>query len=371
MNWLGRRNWVEAERTSSARLAEVPEDEGASVDLAEALQRQGRLDEALGVCEAALARSPSPQLFFSRAQVQAELGQSEAAEASLASAVQLIEAAGTDDAECMFVASKIASRLGYTESALATAHRSVILDPQQPRFLAHLGRLLIDSDAPLAEQRLRQSLKLDPEQAEVQNNLGAAALQQKKSDEAYGAFKAALELAPGYTLAATNLWGLEVAKRRRSMAFPLQIVPLLGATWLAWTAASFGSKPQIDWPRMGAALALMLFGISVGALADRLRPRDALSQKIHIDMNEGRLGHQQAVPVLRFFSHLLLGFGLSTMLGCAIGEVFVAREYLESRGSSALLGMGLLLAGIAVGAVLVFESRNLRRRAARLQANRS
>lgn len=370
MNWLGRRNWVEAQKTASARLAEVPEDEGASVDLAEALQRQGRLNEALGVCEAALARGPSPQLFFSRALVQGELGQLEAADTSLASAVQLIEAAGTDDPECMFVASKIAARLGYAESALATAHRAVILHHEQPRFLAHLGRLLIDSDAPLAEQRLRQSLKLDPEQAEVHNNLGAALLQQKKNDEAYEAFKAALALAPGYTLAATNLWGLDVATRRRSAAFPLQIVAFLGATWLAWTAASFGREPQIYWPRMGAALALMLFGLAVGALVDRLRPRAPLSQKIHLDMNAGRLGHQSAVPALRFFSHLLLGFGLSTMLGCAIGEVFVAREYVQSHSSSALLGMGLLLAGIAVGAVLVFESRNLRRQAAQLQANR-
>ena len=370
MNWLGRRNWVEAERAFAARLAQNADDERASVELAEVLRRQGRLDEALAVCNAALKRKPSPQLFFARALVENELHQGDKVSASLTAAAELISPNQSDDAASVLLASRMATFLGQREIAVATAHRAVVLNPLDPRALAHLGQLLIDSDPPLAEQRLRQSLKFDPEQAEAQNNLGAALLNQKKPEEAYEAFKAALELAPGYTLAATNLWALDVAKRRKSAFFPLVMVPLLASSWLAWTAVSFGREPQISWPRLGAALALMITGFGMGALRDRVQPRNALSQKLHTDMNEGRLGHRSAVPVLRLFGYVLGGCGIILSIGCAMGGVLVATQYLQSRSSNHLMGIVVLLAGMGIGALFIYESRNLIRQAAELQANR-
>lgn len=365
MNWLGRRNWGEAEKAAAARLAAHPDDERTMADLAEALRRQGRFDEALAVCE----RKPSARLLLTRAKVQLELDQQLDAKASLESALAL-NSAGPEDAESVFMESQAASMLGADLAALESAQRAVVLNPTEPRYLAHLGLLLIASDPALAEQRLRQSLKLDPEQAEAQNNLGAALLQQKRSDEAYEAFKAALELAPDFNLAAANLWGLDVARRRKSPFFPLMMVPLLGATWLAWTSASFGREPKIDWPRMGASLALMVFAFSIGAIRDRLSPRSPLSKKVQAGMSEGDLGHPGAAPVLRFLGHLLRALGIFTILGCAIGEVFVINHYLEQRVSSDFLGMGLLLVGMGAGALFIYEARNLMRQAAKQAANR-
>jgi Flp pilus assembly protein TadD len=364
LNWLALRNWKEAERVALAALATNPVDERAAADLVEAYCWQDRFDEALAVCATVDGRQASPALLLSRAVVLILTKQPEGVVSALTLALELIETR-PEDAWSMFIASRAFALVGRQDLAVAAAHRTVVLNPTEPRFMSHLGELLIDVDVSLAEGRLRQSLRLDPLQADALNALGVAFMRQTRLDEAAAALTAALKLAPGFTLAKTNLWLVTVQKRR------------LGGAWVVYTALD--PSGEMVWSRFGVGCALGGSGIGLSVVSNwlfarRLARRDpelaALTGTLEADMNSGRIGYKRTTPGLRFFGRVLLGLGAVMLFASLIGEVLVIRHFMQTEATDDLLGMGLMAFLAIMGGVLLYEGRRLLADAARVLADR-
>jgi tetratricopeptide (TPR) repeat protein len=150
-------------------LAKFPDDPVAHYNLGTALERAGRIQEAIGRYEQALQIAPNyPEAQNNLGGALVRLGKAREAVEHLEQALRL--------------------RPGY-----AMAHYNLGI------ALAQLGRV------PEAIGHLEQAVQISPDFAEAHNNLGNALAQVGREREAMGQYEQALAIKPDYAEARNNL----------------------------------------------------------------------------------------------------------------------------------------------------------------------
>ena len=162
---------------------------------AEALHREGRLDDALGHLTEALARrGEEPSLLAWRAMTARALGRGEAAIADLRAAL-----AFGPDAAMHHDLADLLRRAGDLEGAERHFREALALDPAMSEAENGLGMVAkARRDVPGAIVHYRAALSLDPANARAHNNLAIACQDQARFDEAMAHFDRALALQPDY-----------------------------------------------------------------------------------------------------------------------------------------------------------------------------
>lgn len=207
-----------------AIIAESPQHVPARVFLGEALEQQGRVDEALGYYAEVLKLKPdhvdallhlataraaqghseealnyfdevlriSPELTSARynlALVLMRIGRTEEAEQQLKETLRL------DDAflNAHGALANVFVQQGRTKSAIQHLRREVELNPQSWDSRVNLAALLAEQEPQAAEQWLREAEKISPKNPQVLYNLGAFLLLQNRPRDAVPYLEQAVE----------------------------------------------------------------------------------------------------------------------------------------------------------------------------------
>lgn len=210
-----------------------------SVDLSAAIEchRQGRLDEAARLYEAALAEDPGhADALHLRGLVALQQGDFQRAAELLARAV----AARPDEASFHATLAEAYWALGQADRTVNAYRSALALQPDQPEYHCNLGATLVDlgaldeaighfraairlhpefaaahnnlgnalrlgGDLAAAIDEFRQAARLDPTSSEARSNLGELLLDAGQPNEALRHCREAVGLQPGSPLALTNL----------------------------------------------------------------------------------------------------------------------------------------------------------------------
>jgi tetratricopeptide (TPR) repeat protein len=171
------------EAYSRKALAIDPDFVAARIYLTDALQSQGRLDEAMRECRHALALEPN-----------------------------------NVDAQNALAA--ISGKEGLPREALKEYERSLAIQPDQATVHYNVGSIyLAMHQFPEAVAEFNQALRIDPEDAHVHNDLGVALSQMQAYDKAAEQFSDAVRIDPAYSDAKRNL---DLAQTRMKNAKPEQ-----------------------------------------------------------------------------------------------------------------------------------------------------
>lgn len=154
-------------------------------------------DEAAYVDKLVALASDLPQLAALRAGLRAEM-----------QASALMDEAGFVAKVEQAYRQMFARWCADTAAAGQTAVEQVATALQAEALYNQANALHDQGQASEAERLLRQALVLQPDHAEVSNNLGLILQQQGRSDEAQASYRAALRARPGYALAHHNLGNL-------------------------------------------------------------------------------------------------------------------------------------------------------------------
>ncbi len=240
VNWYSRMKpprWAEAAHYASIAVALRPENSTVRLQLADALLRQGKLDEAvaqyregirldkenayahndLGVAlnrqgkrdEALAEYRKATELDPKDAPAHNNLGNALREQGKLDEAIaehrQAIELDPTfAPAYCDLGATL--GRQGKLDEAIAECRKALAIDPKDAYAHSNLGAALYGQgkrDGAMAEYR--QALALDPKCALAHNNLGAALADLGKLEEAIAAYNKAIELDPNDARPHSNL----------------------------------------------------------------------------------------------------------------------------------------------------------------------
>ncbi len=180
-----------------------PQSHAAWLDLALALQRQGRLKDANAAAETGLRYAPrSGGPLRIAASIALECGHAERAVALALDASQL-DPRDLDSLVLLGVAQKTAGAAGAARSTLLAA---LDLAPADPNLLVSLGGVCLDlALAQEARTYLERALAAGATSAEAYDNLGIACRMLEDYPAAARAFTAALARSPGLTPARANL----------------------------------------------------------------------------------------------------------------------------------------------------------------------
>jgi tetratricopeptide (TPR) repeat protein len=175
----------------------------AAFEQAAALQRAGRLAEALALYKQILATHPNHPPSLDLAGVLAfRLGDTEAAIAFLERAV----AAQPDFAEAHNHLGHVLRELGRFEAAAHACRQAIAKQPRLADAHNNLGLTLAGlGNAQEAAAAYRQALKLQPDWAEAHANLGGVLMQSGENAAAINAYRAAIKARPDYAKARYNL----------------------------------------------------------------------------------------------------------------------------------------------------------------------
>ena len=172
-------------------------------NVATELQAQGRLDEAIALYRAALARDPNDALTYSN------LGTALAASGQLDEAVVQYRRAlelAPNDADSHYNLGNALMAQGRTADAADRFREALRIEPGLPEAHLNLGNAL--AALGLIEEaaaHYRQAIALRPDGVEAVNNLGLLLGAQGRLDEAIALFRRALSSDPGFADAHMNL----------------------------------------------------------------------------------------------------------------------------------------------------------------------
>lgn len=230
-------NWVEAEAAYRMALTLDPVHVDARFNLALALFRQKRADDALDVldtleqqapgfaeqfvlrgeilqsgkryADAVTAYSKAIDLGLQRADVLVNLGTALSDAGNKESAFTLLAKAGnleSEDAATNFYLGNLFRDQGNQDEALRCFRKAVALYPEFAEAHNNLGLLLqAQGDAAGAEAAFQRALAVAPELGAVHANVGNARLRQGQMDLALACFRKAIELSPDSAEAWNNL----------------------------------------------------------------------------------------------------------------------------------------------------------------------
>lgn len=171
--------------------------------LANALLRQGRLEEAIEPLSQSVRLAPDDfQARNNLGSVYLELGRLDLAEANFRQALSF----KPDYAEAHNNLGIALLERGAVEDAMACYRQALVLNPDFVEAHNNLGNGLKElGHLKKAEASYRQALELKPDFAEACNNLGNVLLKRGTIDKAKNRFRQALELKPDYAQAHSGL----------------------------------------------------------------------------------------------------------------------------------------------------------------------
>lgn len=172
-------------------------------NVATELQAQGRLEEAIALYRAALARDPNDALTYSN------LGTALAASGQLDEAVAQYRRAlalAPNDADSHYNLGNALMAQGRIADAADRFRDALRIEPGLPDAHLNLGNALAELGLiEEAANHYRQAIALRPDGVEAVNNLGLLLGAQGKLDEAIALFRRALAIDPGFADAHMNL----------------------------------------------------------------------------------------------------------------------------------------------------------------------
>jgi tetratricopeptide (TPR) repeat protein len=221
--------------STAARL--LPDDAAAHNNLANALARLERFDDAVASYRRSLSLKPRfAEASNNLGHVLLALGRKDEALACYRQAVEV----KPDFAEAHDNRGNACRELGRFDEAAASHRRALELNSNFPEAHNNLGNTLLDvgrlDDAVVS---YRQALAYRPDFAEAHNNLGNALRALGRLDEAMASYRRAVEINPAFSVAHGNLG---------------TVLRLLGRT--ADAESSCLRALELD-PRMAAALAVL------------------------------------------------------------------------------------------------------------------
>uniref|UniRef100_B0SW23 Sulfotransferase n=1 Tax=Caulobacter sp. (strain K31) TaxID=366602 RepID=B0SW23_CAUSK len=190
-----------AAEQARAILEAVPRHAGATLMLAAALRLSGDLDQALEVVDP-LARAlvQSPEVQLEHGLVLARLGQTQAAIAAFKRATAL----DPDLAEGWRGLAEALDLAGDAAGAQAAQARQIKAGVRDPALMS-AAAALVDGKLGVAEQILRDVLRVRPDEPAAIRMLAEVAARLGRHDDAETLLVRCLELAPGFTAARHNL----------------------------------------------------------------------------------------------------------------------------------------------------------------------
>lgn len=340
---LALKRYAEAERHARRALAHDPDQLTAWAVLVQALSRQGCHAEAVRAAEAGLAHHPDSE-WLHRLTSVALLRRGDPRQA-LASADEAARLA-SDVAAVHHVRSMALDEMANRPEARKAAQEAVSLAPDVAQFRARLGMACLDEDTSLAERHLRAALALDPQDAEIHNNLGVALAHQKRFAEATQAFRDAVRLDPTFKEAKQNLHG--VSDPRRLMGGLAG-----GAGFLLYVALRYGAGNAQTY-ESPLTTSLVLIGVLAAAGFWFWTRREGRKRLAAIDPSLPAMRQQIGKDLRRGFDGARLvrsgPFVAALAVGAFIsGTVALARLLVEPGWSVAIPAtLTLLLAGMFI-----------------------
>ncbi|HEY2818900.1 MAG TPA: tetratricopeptide repeat protein [Casimicrobiaceae bacterium] len=212
LTWRQSHAYVDVETLYRATLERNPESWMAHNNLAGVLIARGKVDEAIGHIERALALRPDyAEARNNLGLALANRGRVDAALEQYRQALELQPAY----AEAHNNLGVLLARRGQVEDAIAQYTRALQIDPALAGAHYNLAEALTTrgrTDEALAH--LREALALEPDYAEAHNSLGVLLAERGRFEEAREAFVKAVELKPQYADARNNL-GIVLARSGR------------------------------------------------------------------------------------------------------------------------------------------------------------
>jgi Tfp pilus assembly protein PilF len=185
--------WRDDETLWRHALACTPENSEAEFSLAEALDRQGRRDDAVAHYRRAQKGATDFAPFNS-------LGRVFAVEGNYDEAITQFRRALEFEPNSALIHTNLGmalSRQGRADEAREHFRRALEIDPRDARAHRELAHLLsLDQNTDEARAELEQAVELDPRDTVARGNLGSVLLEQGKIDAAIAAFEAALAIDP-------------------------------------------------------------------------------------------------------------------------------------------------------------------------------
>ena len=185
-----------------ALLESIPESSihhtSAQGQLAWALRREGRNDEALEIARNTLARTDDRNIRVQLADLLRSLDRDGEAEATFSDVIESDELMGEYDWRIYFARGSARERLGEWPRAENDLQTAMNLNPNDPTIMNYLGYSWIDRGIKL-EQGLgliQDALRLDPENGAITDSLGWAYYKLGNYERAIFYLERATELAP-------------------------------------------------------------------------------------------------------------------------------------------------------------------------------
>ncbi|HBL58181.1 MAG TPA: hypothetical protein DDZ80_06520 [Cyanobacteria bacterium UBA8803] len=202
MSWLLDRGYTAEQEGNYAAVENIgrqiieldAKETEAYIFLGNALQGQGRMDEAIGVLQRAIELDPQNALAFSNlGGALANQGQLEEAKLILNRAIQLN---AKDDMAYNNLGAVLIGQ-GQWQQAEAALQRAIELNPQNTKAYFNLGILLSEQNR-LAEAQaiLQRGINLEPNEAKIYSHLGTVLIRLGQLDEGMAAIQRAIALDP-------------------------------------------------------------------------------------------------------------------------------------------------------------------------------
>jgi serine/threonine-protein kinase len=197
----------EAIRAYTAARAVQPE---TAHELAHALERRGRVEEAEAIFRDLILRRPGNARHLACfGSLLKGRGRGAEATAELARAVALSREAiqhQPDDGDTHITLGNALRAQGKAEQAIAQYRKAIALQPNDARAYYNLGlELNAQGKAEQAIAECRKAIALQPNDAEAHNTLGGLLATQGKPEEAIAEYRRAIELQPDWAIAHYNL----------------------------------------------------------------------------------------------------------------------------------------------------------------------
>jgi len=208
-------NWLDDETLWRHALACTPDNVKAEQNLAEALDRQGRRDEAIAYCRLATQHAIDCWPFNG-------LGALLAREGKLDEAVAQYRQALAKNPDAYLVHVNLGAALARQEQfdeAKQHFDRALEINPRGIDACVSLSHLLIyQKKFDEARAALERAIAIDPYSSTARNDLGSAFFLEGKIDESIPHYEAALALDPRFVLAHNNLASALAARGRAKEA---------------------------------------------------------------------------------------------------------------------------------------------------------
>jgi serine/threonine-protein kinase len=196
--------WQESVRFLTAAAALRPDSPGAQVNLGYALEKTGKVDEAIACCKKAIALDPN--YAVAHANLGITLWDNKRDYDAAIVCFRTVIALEPKFAGAHFSLGNVLRDKGQLEEAIDCYKKAIASDPKHSGAHNHLGTALArNGRVDEAIDSFHQAIASDPTNAQAHNNLGQTLKGQGQMDEAIASFRKAIAIDSKHALIHTNL----------------------------------------------------------------------------------------------------------------------------------------------------------------------